>query len=197
MSLTSTVPQYLLAWLSLHDKLLIGAYLAVVVALALYGFHRSTLVYLYYRYRDNRPEPLSRLKDLPRVTVQLPLFNEMYVSQRLLESVARIRYPKELLEIQVLDDSTDETQEICQRKVEELQAQGIDISYIHRIDRTGFKAGALENGMRTAKGDFILVFDADFLPGADILEQTIHFFSDDKVGMVQVRWSHLNAPTRR
>jgi cellulose synthase/poly-beta-1,6-N-acetylglucosamine synthase-like glycosyltransferase len=164
----------------------------VFILLALYGFHRSSLVYLYYRNRHKRPEPLSRLSDLPKVTVQLPLFNEMYVATRLLDAVSRIRYPRDRFEIQVLDDSTDETQELCKQKVAELQKTGLDIRYVHRIDRTGFKAGALENGLRTAKGDFILVFDADFLPEPDVLEQTIHFFSDDKIGMVQVRWSHLN-----
>ncbi|MCS6912050.1 MAG: glycosyltransferase family 2 protein [Myxococcales bacterium] len=182
----------LTAWLSLHESLLIGAYLTVFVMLALYGFHRSQLVYLYYRYRGNRPEPRARLTKLPPVTVQLPLFNEMYVAQRLLEAVASIRYPRELLEIQVLDDSTDETQEICRRKVAELCARGIDAKYIHRTERTGFKAGALANGLRQARGEFILVFDADFLPPPDILEQTIHFFSDPRVGMVQVRWEHIN-----
>lgn len=180
------------AWLATHDQFLIITYLLVFVALAVYGFHRSTLVYLYYRFRDRRPEPLGCLTDLPKVTIQLPLFNEMYVATRLLDAVAKIRYPHDRFEIQVLDDSTDETQSLCQRKVAELAATGLDIVYIHRTDRTGFKAGALENGLRTAKGDFVLVFDADFLPEADVLERTIHFFSDPKVGMVQVRWEHLN-----
>lgn len=179
-------------WLSAYDKPLIAAYLLVFVALAVYGFHRSSLVFLYYRYRAHRPEPLGRLPELPHVTVQLPLFNEMYVATRLLESVARIHYPKDRFEIQVLDDSTDETQELCRRKVEELRQTGINIVYIHRTDRTGFKAGALANGLLTAKGEFVLVFDADFLPEPDVIERTIHFFSDPKVAMVQVRWDHLN-----
>jgi cellulose synthase/poly-beta-1,6-N-acetylglucosamine synthase-like glycosyltransferase len=178
--------------LSAYDTVLIAAYLVVFIALAVYGFHRSSLVYLYYRYRARRPEPLGQLPQLPKVTVQLPLFNEMYVAQRLLESVAKIRYPRDRFEIQVLDDSTDETQEICKQKVEELRARGLNIAYLHRTDRTGFKAGALENGLKTAQGEFILVFDADFLPEPDVLERTIHFFSDPKVGMVQVRWDHLN-----
>ena len=189
MSLLQT---FFTGWLSAYDKILIVAYLIVFVALAVYGFHRSSLVYLYYRYRGRRPEPMGRLHQLPKVTVQLPLFNEMYVAQRLLDSVCKIRYPRDRFEIQVLDDSTDETQEICKRKVAELAAQGHNIVYVHRIDRTGFKAGALANGLLTAKGEFILVFDADFLPEPDILERTIHFFSDPKVAMVQVRWEHLN-----
>ena len=177
------------------EHALIVAYLGVLLTLALYGFHRSTLVYLYYRYKNNRPQPKRQFTDLPIITVQLPLFNEMYVAQRLLDAVARIDWPRDRFEIQVLDDSTDETQEICKAKVAELAAMGpnqIDIKYIHRTDRTGFKAGALENGLRTARGEFVLVYDADFLPGPEIVHQTIHYFTDDKVGMVQVRWGHLN-----
>ena len=191
-SLQSFGNTYVVSWLAAYDKLLIGAYLLVFIALAVYGFHRSTLVYLYFRYRDRRPEPLGRLPELPKVTVQLPMFNEMYVATRLLDAVDRIRYPRDRFEVQVLDDSTDETQELCKKKVAELRATGLDITYIHRTDRTGFKAGALENGLKTAKGEFVLVFDADFLPEPDVLERTIHFFSDPKVGMVQVRWEHLN-----
>ena len=178
------------------ERALIVAYLGVLLTLALYGFHRSTLVYLYYRYKRNRPEPKARFDgltaQLPIVTVQLPLFNEMYVAQRLLDAVARIDWPRERFEIQVLDDSTDETQEICKAKVAELSQGGVDIKYIHRVDRTGFKAGALENGLKTARGEFVLVFDADFLPSSDVLHQTIHYFTDAKVGMVQVRWGHVN-----
>ncbi len=174
------------------ENCLIVSYLGVLLTLAMYGFHRSMLLFWYYRTRNGEPSPTSEFAQLPRVTVQLPLFNEMYVAARLLDAVAQIRYPKDLLEIQVLDDSTDETQEICLAKVEELKLLGIDISYVHRVDRTGFKAGALKNGMLEAKGEFILVFDADFIPLPDILERTIQFFADDKVGMVQVRWEHLN-----
>ena len=174
------------------ERALIVAYLGVLLTLALYGFHRSTLVYLYYRYKKNRPQPKQQFTDLHIVTVQLPLFNEMYVAQRLLDAVARIDWPRDRFEIQVLDDSTDETQEICKKKVDELAATGLDIKYIHRTDRTGFKAGALENGLHTARGEFVLVYDADFLPSPDIVHQTIHYFTDDKVGMVQVRWGHVN-----
>ena len=176
------------------ETFLIGAYLTVLFTLAFYGFHRSALVFLYYRYKQRRPQPKRQYTEaqLPVVTVQLPLFNEMYVAQRLLDAVAGIDWPRDRFEIQVLDDSTDETQEICRQKVEELAASGLDIKYIHRIDRTGFKAGALANGLRTSRGEFILVFDADFLPGREVLHDTIHFFTDDKVGMVQVRWGHVN-----
>ena len=174
------------------EHALIIAYLAVLLTLALYGFHRSSLVYLYYRYKRNRPEPKSEFFHLPVVTVQLPLFNEMYVAQRLLDAVSKIDWPRDKFEIQVLDDSTDETQEICRQKVLELAATGLDIKYIRRVDRTGFKAGALENGLKTARGEFVLVYDADFLPSPDILHRTVHYFTDDKVGMVQVRWGHVN-----
>src|SRR5215831_1324134 len=175
------------------ENVLTIVYLVILLSLALYGFHRSTLVYFYYRYRDRQPKPLSPWSgQLPRVTVQLPLYNEMYVAPRLLDAVARLDYPHDRLEVQVLDDSTDETQSLCQAKVDELRQGGLDITYVHRTDRTGFKAGALEHGLHTATGEFVLIFDADFLPQPDILRRTIDFFTDPKVGMVQVRWDHLN-----
>jgi cellulose synthase/poly-beta-1,6-N-acetylglucosamine synthase-like glycosyltransferase len=174
--------------------LVVGTYLGVLLILAFYGFHRSSLVWHYYRNRHNRPRPLGRFSELPAVTVQLPLFNEMYVVERLLDSVATIRYPRDRFQIQVLDDSTDETQEICKRKIAELAQRlpELDIEYIHRTDRSGFKAGALQNGLHSAKGEFILIFDADFLPLPDILERAIDHFSDPKVAVVQCRWEHVN-----
>ncbi len=181
------------AWLTLEHGL-ITAYLATLLTLAMYGFHRSLLLFMYYKHRGNEPVEKAQFADdaMPFVTIQLPLFNEMYVAPRLLEAVAQIRYPKDRFEIQVLDDSTDETQAMCKAKVEELRALGLDIEYLHRTDRTGFKAGALANGLRTSKGELILVFDADFVPAPDILERTVHFFTDENIGMVQVRWEHLN-----
>src|SRR5215470_10566816 len=132
------------------QNLLTVLYIAVLLGLALYGLHRTTLVYFYYRYRDRQPRPGARWSgELPRVTVQLPLFNEMYVAPRLLEAVSHLDYPRDRLQIQVLDDSTDETRQLCEAKVNELRATGLDIEYIHRTDRSGFKAGALENGLRT------------------------------------------------
>jgi cellulose synthase/poly-beta-1,6-N-acetylglucosamine synthase-like glycosyltransferase len=176
------------------DLLVVIPYLAILLCLAVYGFHRSQLVYLYYRYRDRRPRSTGRFAELPSVTVQLPLFNEMYVVERLLDSVVGLRYPRDRFQVQVLDDSTDETQEICRRKIADLRLAhpGLDIEYIHRQDRTGFKAGALDNGLRTAKGEIILILDADFLPKADMLERTVHHFTDPKVAVVQCRWEHLN-----
>ncbi len=174
--------------------LVVGTYLAVLLVLAMYGFHRSSLVWLYYRNRHRRPRPLGQFAELPAVTVQLPLFNEMYVVERLLDAVAGIRYPRDRFQIQVLDDSTDETQEICRRKVADLARRfpELEVEYIHRVDRGGFKAGALQNGLRTAKGEFVLIFDADFLPLPDILERAIHHFSDPRVAVVQCRWEHVN-----
>src|ERR1700749_2554395 len=172
----------------------VGTYLAVLVVLAVYGFHRSSLVWLYYLNRHRKPRPLGQFAELPAVTVQLPLYNEMYVVERLLDSVAAIRYPRDRFHIQVLDDSTDETQEICKRKVADLARRfpDLDIDYIHRVDRSGFKAGALQNGLHSAKGEFVLIFDADFLPLPDILERSINHFSDPQVAVVQCRWEHVN-----
>jgi cellulose synthase/poly-beta-1,6-N-acetylglucosamine synthase-like glycosyltransferase len=177
-----------------YQHLLIGFYLFVLLCLAVYGFHRSTLIWLFYKYKARQPKPVRYFAEdeLPRVTVQLPLFNEMYVIERLLDAVAKLDYPRSRLEVQVLDDSTDETQGICRRKVAELKKSGLDIHYIHRDDRTGFKAGALENGLRHATGEYAIVFDADFLPQSGMLREMIHFFADPKVGMVQARWGHVN-----
>jgi cellulose synthase/poly-beta-1,6-N-acetylglucosamine synthase-like glycosyltransferase len=174
--------------------LVIGTYLAVLIVLAVYGMHRTALISMYYRNKARRPKPAGRFSELPVVTVQLPLFNEMYVVERLLDAVAGIRYPRDRFQIQVLDDSTDETQEICKRKIADLATRlpELDVEYIHRTDRTGFKAGALHNGLQTAKGEFILIFDADFVPTPDILERAIDHFTDPKVAVVQCRWEHIN-----
>lgn len=169
-------------------------YFLVLATLAIFGIHRYVMVYLYTRHRDRKAtfRPLSEGKERPYVTVQLPLFNEMYVADRLIRSVAGIAYPKHRLEIQVLDDSTDETTAIARAAVERARLEGVDITLIHRNDRTGFKAGALEGGLKTAKGEFILIFDADFVAPKDILEKALGHFEDEAVGMVQARWGHLN-----
>src|SRR5688572_7839918 len=177
--------------LSWHDTVLI-LYFALLALLSIYGLHRYALMFLYYRHKRDNPAPSQRFAEQPRVTVQLPLFNEATVVERLLDSVARLRWPADRLDIQVLDDSTDETQELARRKVEELRATGLDIVYVRRTDRTGFKAGALAKGLETAKGEFVAIFDADFLPEPDTLEKTVDYFTNPKIGMVQVRWGHLN-----
>ena len=174
------------------ETFIIVFYLSILVLMSIYGINRYYTIYLFKKHRHDKITPLSQFKKLPRVTIQLPVFNEKYVVERLIDYVVNIRYPKELLEIQVLDDSTDETQEIASKKCKEKKKEGYNIKYIHREDRTGFKAGALENGMNLTKGEFIAVFDADFLPPADFLERTIHFFTDKKIGMIQARWDHVN-----
>ena len=168
------------------------SYLLVVGVLALYGFHRYCILFLYLKHRNDVPKPQGHFEELPRITVQLPLFNELYVVERLLASVAELDYPRELLQIQVLDDSTDETCPLAEAGVRQLREQGFDAEYIHRTDRTGFKAGALEHGLSTCKGEFILILDADFVPKPNLLRETVHFFTDPKVGMVQSRWGHIN-----
>ncbi|HMK68349.1 MAG TPA: glycosyltransferase family 2 protein [Stellaceae bacterium] len=167
-------------------------YFSIVGVLSLYGWHLTYVIYLYYRHRAKAPRAGGALQSLPSVTVQLPIYNEMYVVERLLEAVARLNYPSALLEIQVLDDSTDETVEIAQNSVRRLAARGIDIKYLHRTDRTGFKAGALHAGLAAARGEFIAIFDADFVPTPDFLQRLLPQFADPKVGMVQSRWGHLN-----
>ena len=167
-------------------------YFAILCILSIYGIHRFVMATLYRIYRKDIPHPDAKFSDLPRVTIQLPMFNERYVIERLIDAVCEIRYPREKLQIQVLDDSIDETQKIAADAVARKREQGFDIVYIHRDDRTGFKAGALEAGLKTATGEFVAVFDADFVPQPDFLERTIHFFTNEKVGMVQVRWEHLN-----
>jgi len=178
--------------MTLNEILILGTYFFVLVILAVYGWHRYYLVYLYMKNKDKVPVPAHPLIELPVVTIQLPIYNEMYVADRLIDAVCQIDYPRELLEIQVLDDSTDETTIVAERAVRRNAAQGIDIKYMHRTDRTGFKAGALEAGLKVAKGSFIAIFDADFTPTTDFLHRTIPFFGDPGIAMVQARWGHIN-----
>jgi cellulose synthase/poly-beta-1,6-N-acetylglucosamine synthase-like glycosyltransferase len=174
------------------ETLILAAYFFVVVVLAVYGWHRYYIVYLYMKHKGERPQPLATLTQLPRVTVQLPIYNEMYVTDRLIDAVCKLDYPRELLEIQVLDDSTDETRAVAERTVRRYAEAGVDIVYLHRADRTGYKAGALEAGLAVAKGECIAIFDADFIPTADFLMKSVHYFSDPKVALVQARWGHIN-----
>jgi cellulose synthase/poly-beta-1,6-N-acetylglucosamine synthase-like glycosyltransferase len=175
------------------DLALLIPYFIVLILLAGYGVHRYVLVYLYYKHSKNRTtEPAALFEDLPPVTVQLPIFNEQYVIERLLESVCKLEYPREKLDIQVLDDSTDETIEVARGLVERYAALGHPVSYHHRTNREGYKAGALAEGMKSSKGEFIAIFDADFTPPEDFLLRTVHHFTEPKIGMVQTRWTHLN-----
>src|SRR5437660_1098458 len=174
------------------ETLTLAAYFFVLIILAVYGWHRYYLVYLYMTNRGKESRPGALPDPLPVITVQLPLYNEMYVADRLIEAVCRLEYPRDRLEIQVLDDSSDETRSIAELAVRRFEAQGIDIKYYHRTDRTGFKAGALEAGFKVARGEFIAIFDADFTPTSDFLLRVMPHFAGTKVGMVQARWGHIN-----
>src|SRR5215831_16262304 len=175
------------------DLTLLVPYFLVMIVLGIYGIHRYTLCYLYFKHRKNHsPDPPKQFDELPRVTVQLPIFNEQFVIDRLIEAVCSLDYPQDKLEIQVLDDSTDETQEVASNIVARYAALGHPIAYIHRANRHGFKAGALDAGLKVAKGEFIAIFDADFVPPPDWLMRVIHHFAEPNVGMVQTRWTHLN-----
>ncbi|MFO0983187.1 MAG: cellulose synthase family protein [Planctomycetota bacterium] len=174
------------------DKIIIASYFAILLVLAVYGLHRYYLVYLYFKHKDQVRRPSVNFTELPRVTVQLPIFNESCVVERLIDAVLQLDYPKDKLEIQVLDDSTDETAQIAAAKVADAQRRGFHIEYLHRANRAGFKAGALAAGLARAQGAYVAIFDADFLPGPDMLRETVHYFTDPKVGMVQVRWGHIN-----
>jgi cellulose synthase/poly-beta-1,6-N-acetylglucosamine synthase-like glycosyltransferase len=170
-----------------------GAYALVAGVLALYGIHAYVLLHLYARVR-RRHAPLPPVPAAPpAVTVQLPIYNELYVAERLLAAAAAIRYPRDRFEIQVLDDSTDETTDLLRAEVARFAAQGLDVMHVRRTDRRGFKAGALRHGLARAKGELIAVFDADFVPPPDFLERTVPYFDDPARGLVQTRWGHLNA----
>ena len=193
------------------ESLLLGLYFAILTCLSVYGLHRCYLVYLYTKHRGSvlpdagvelAPRPAmvpdadraNGTDELPFVTIQLPIYNEMYVVDRLVDAVARLDYPRERFEVQVLDDSTDDddTGRIARRAVERASARGVQTRYIRRDERTGFKAGALANGLRSARGGLIAIFDADFVPYPDFLRRVLPPFDDPEVGMVQARWGHLN-----
>jgi cellulose synthase/poly-beta-1,6-N-acetylglucosamine synthase-like glycosyltransferase len=178
--------------LNAFDLSIMIPYFAVLIILASYGFHRYWLVYAYFKHRKNVPGPPPALAAWPKVTIQLPIYNERYVIERLVDAVARFDYPRELLDIQVLDDSTDETQEVARSCVERYQALGLPIHYLHRNDRTGYKAGALAAGLLSATGEFVAIFDADFVPMPDFLRRTLPYFTDSRIAMVQTRWTYLN-----
>lgn len=179
--------------LSAFDWALLIPYFGTLVILSIYGLHRYETMRRYIKYKKNLPkDPRRTFDQLPKITIQLPLYNERFVVARLLEEVTKIEYPREFLQIQVLDDSTDETHPYTERLCNEYIAAGYPIEYRHRSNRNGFKAGALQEGLETATGEFIAIFDADFIPPPDFLTRTIHFFTDPAVGVVQTRWSYLN-----
>ncbi|MBN3583657.1 glycosyltransferase family 2 protein [Algoriphagus aestuarii] len=171
--------------------LLIGIYILGMLFIFLYSLAQGNLLWNFWKARKKLAKtPLKQISDFPKVTLQLPIYNELYVVERLIQAVAAINYPKNLLEIQILDDSTDETAELIQRELKKYPET--NFNYIHRLDRKGFKAGALKEGLEVASGEFIAIFDADFVPDPDFLIKTLPFFSSDKIGMVQSRWTHLN-----
>ncbi len=168
-------------------------YAALAAVLFLYGIHAYVMTLLFSRVRDRNPGSPALPHEPPHVTVQLPIFNELYVIDRLIGSVCSLRYPRDRFEVQVLDDSTDETTAHVRELVARYRALGIDIVQVRREDRAGFKGGALRAGLELAKGELIAVFDADFVPPPDFLERTVPHFGDPKLGLVQARWGHLNA----
>lgn len=179
--------------LSPFDWALLIPYFGILIILSVYGLHRYETMRRYIKYRKNLLQSApGKFEQLPAVTIQLPLYNERFVVERLLEEITKIDYPRELLQIQVLDDSTDETHPYTERLCNEYRAAGVAIEYRHRTNRHGYKAGALQEGLETATGELIAIFDADFIPPRDFLMRTVHYFVDPGVGVVQTRWSYLN-----
>jgi cellulose synthase/poly-beta-1,6-N-acetylglucosamine synthase-like glycosyltransferase len=176
------------------EETILIAYIAALSILFVFGSHGFIMIYYYLKFRRRTSPPAGDLDQYPVVTVQLPLFNELYVVGRLIDSACAMIYPKEKLEIQVLDDSTDQTVDIVAGCVEKYRKQGFDIRHVRRTNRAGFKAGALKEGLKTARGEFVAIFDADFVPRPNFLLKTIpHFFVDPHIGMVQTRWEHINS----
>ncbi|TDI69116.1 MAG: glycosyltransferase [Bacteroidetes bacterium] len=178
------------------ESIIIVIYSAALALIFLYALAQLNLLFNYVRARKKNEDcpkfDLSNRNEVPYVTIQLPVYNEMYVMKRLLNNIARIDYPNERLEIQVLDDSTDESFEENAAQIKKLQESGLDIQHVTRENRIGFKAGALKEGLKTAKGEFIAIFDADFLPGKNWLQDTIPYFKNPEIGVVQTRWGHIN-----
>jgi cellulose synthase/poly-beta-1,6-N-acetylglucosamine synthase-like glycosyltransferase len=179
--------------LTWFDWALLLPYFGILLILSVYGLHRYEMIRGFLKHRKKlNCGPPSEWSELPRVTIQLPLYNERYVVERLIEETIKMDYPKDRLQVQVLDDSTDETHPFTEALVERYRALGYPIEYRHRTNRHGYKAGALQEGLESATGEFVAVFDADFIPPSDFLRRTIDHFTDPKVGVVQTRWTYLN-----
>lgn len=184
-------------WSHFVSKIIMIFYFACLVLILFYSILQLSLAIAYVRNRKKKKtaianQPKYDPENTPKVTVQLPMFNEMYVAERIIETIAKFDYPADKFQIQVLDDSTDETKDLIAKKVAEVAARGVNIQHIHRVDRTGYKAGALDDAMDQVEGDFIAIFDADFIPDPDFLQKTMPHFNHDKVGVVQTRWGHIN-----
>jgi len=179
------------------EYVIIAIYSIALLLVFMYALAQLNLLFNYLsskkKEEDKSPKfDLENPTEIPYVTIQLPVYNELYVMERLLDNIAKLEYPREKLEIQVLDDSTDESVQTTAVHIKKLQTSGLDIQHIRRADRVGFKAGALKEGLKIAKGEFIAIFDADFLPQPNWLKETVPYFKDDKIGVVQTRWGHIN-----
>src|SRR5687768_16495263 len=181
-------------WIQIIAYIVIGLYTLTLAYITFYCLLQFHLLLKYHKRIQQKlfSHSLAETDTLPVITIQLPLYNEPFVAARLIDNIVLMNYPQHKLEIQILDDSTDETRVICEEKVTCYSSQGFDIKYFHRSQRDGYKAGALSNGLKTAKGEYIAIFDADFLPQEDFLLQTISHFNDPQVGVVQARWAHIN-----
>lgn len=182
-------------WSHLAAKIILVIYAICLVLIFFYSVLQLSLSVAYAKTRKKRADertPEMDINKAPSVTIQLPMYNELYVAERIIESAAEFEYPRDKFEIQVLDDSTDETKDVIAKKVAQILAQGVNIKHIHRVDRTGYKAGALDAAMDKVEGDFIAIFDADFVPEKDFLLKTMPYFQNDSIGVVQTRWGHLN-----
>lgn len=174
------------------DEIILIIYILTMVVLLVFASHGVIMLYYYRKFISNVPEPSEVENFDKKVTIQLPLYNEQYVTERLIDSVCKIDYPKNLMEIQVLDDSTDMTVDLVKKIVEQKQKEGFDIKQVRRSNRKGYKAGALKEGLELATGELIAIFDADFVPKPDFLKKTLKYFTNPKIGMVQTRWEHIN-----
>ena len=179
------------------ESIILAAYIVSLTILFIFGAHGFNMIYYYFKTFEDRTKDLDEkefeLAEYPLVTIQLPLYNERYVITRLIDATMRLEYPKDKMEIQILDDSTDETTGIIHEHIKQYIEQGFDIKHIHRTNRQGYKAGALKEGLEVARGEYVAIFDADFIPRKKFLKRTIpYFFKEEKLGLVQTRWEHLN-----
>lgn len=175
----------------IFDEIVLFTYIVSLTIILIFGSHGFVMIFYHHKYRKNIPKPIEMNAE-PMVTIQLPMYNELYVVERLINAICELDYPKDKMEIQVLDDSTDETVDLVARLVKQKRELGFDIHHVRRENRSGFKAGALKEGLKSAKGKYVAIFDADFIPRKDFLKNTLRYFSHDKIGLVQTRWEHMN-----
>jgi cellulose synthase/poly-beta-1,6-N-acetylglucosamine synthase-like glycosyltransferase len=178
--------------MSLFSSFIIAAHFVLLLILSLFGLHRLSMVLRWFRYRHYKPQTPNQFTQLPNLTIQIPLYNERMVAKRIVDSIVKLDYPSDRLQIQIVDDSNDDTCELIAERVAFYQTQGVNIEHVQRTNRQGFKAGALKDAMDTATGEFIAIFDADFIPHPDTLLNSMHYFTQSNLAMVQLRWEHLN-----